>query len=72
MKKQLKMLCTFVLSVSLAAGLAIGAYAAQADAGYNADITWPDMFGDQDGILTILPDAQEGEVIHRDNLVMMI
>ena len=62
MKKHLKMLCIFVLSVSLAAGTAIGAYAAPAAEGYNADITWPDMFGDQDGILTMYPDSQEWEI----------
>ena len=62
MKKTHNMIICCLIAVCMAACMIMPAAAAQAQAGPSLEIVWPDMFGDQEGILTLDPEAQTWEL----------
>lgn len=55
MRNTARKLTVWVIILCMLVGLTGAAFA---EGAYTADITWPDMFGDQDGSVTIDPEAQ--------------
>ncbi|MBR3402043.1 MAG: hypothetical protein IKG67_07355 [Parasporobacterium sp.] len=62
MKKTHNMIICCLIAVCMAACMIMPAAAAQAQAGPSLEIVWPDMFGDQEGILTLDPEAATWEL----------
>ena len=57
MKKRLRVLCSCILAAALVICMVIPVAAVPAEDAYSATIVWPDMFGDQEGVLTLDPET---------------